>query len=153
MTELQLQLIASSKIIWLAIFSLAYGIGGMYGVKYRRVGGSLFLTCGIALYSYVLGTFSWWLLLYALLLWGALSIGYGAKNIKTKVLKRLRYGFAAGLAAIPIAIVTQQWAMFALHIVLCMAISTLYGVLNPIHARFEETVIACAIGLTPLLMV
>jgi hypothetical protein len=153
MTELQLQLIASSKIIWLALFSLLYGLGGMNGKWKRRIVGSLFLGLGIIVYSLVAGAFSYWLLIYPLLLWGALSIGYGADITKEKVLKRMRYGFAIGFAALPIAIITQQWIMFGSHILLCMGIATLYGVLNPIHARSEETIIACAVGLTPLLMV
>ena len=153
MNELTLQIIASSKIVFLGVFTLLYGLGGISGKWKRRILGSLLLTAGIVVYSLLASTFSYWFILYAPLLYGALSIGYGGDELGEKILKRMRYGFLAGMAALPIAIVTGQWVMFGVHLVLCTALTTIYGVLNPVHARSEETIIATILGFTPLFMV
>jgi hypothetical protein len=57
------------------------------------------------------------------------------------------------LAAIPLAIITGNWIVFALHTALCVVFSVVLGVTNPVYARKEETLIGLTIGLLPLFMV
>lgn len=153
MNENYLQIIASSKILWLGIFSFLYGRGGMWNKAWRRWGGSFFLTLGICLFSYLTKTFSWWFLLYFPLLSLSLHIGYGGDTLADKLIKRGRYGAALGCAALPIALVTGQWLLFGFHLGLCIFVSVLLGVFNPVDARHEETLIASLSGLLPLFMV
>lgn len=153
MDEYLLQWFSFFKIVYVAIFALLYGLGGIRHKEIRRWAGSFFLTVGIVVFSLWLKTYNMWLLGYWPLLASALSIGYGADDLKTKLIKRSRYGAACGFASIPIAIVTGQWVMFALHIFLCVFISTLWGTLNMKDARHEETAIGFFIGFLPLYMV
>lgn len=153
MSEVLLQNIASLKLLTVAIFATMYGWGGMISKPIRRVGGSLFLTSAIVGFSLWTQTFNWWICLYALLLWGALSMGYGATKTKDKIIKRTYCGLAYALASLPIAIVTSAWVLFALHTVMCVGVSVTLGVINPVHARYEETLIGATIATLPLFMV
>ena len=154
MSEQTLQIIESTKILLVGTFAYLYGRGGVHNKALRRIFGSLTLTTGVVLYSLWLGTFNYLLLSYALLLYASLSIGYGADDTKTKLIKRSRYGLAAGVAALPIAITTASWALFGLHIFLCILVSVTLGVWNITRsARAEETLIGATIGLLPLYMV
>ena len=80
--------------------------------------------------------------MYLPLLIGALSIGYGASVTATKVRKRLLYGLALGFSACPLAILSQMWALWGLHIAVCILFSVVLGVWNIAgNARNEETLI------------
>ena len=153
MDENFLQLTASFRIVWLAIFTALYGFGGISGKWKRRIIGAIWVTIGLAMFSSLEGNFSWWYLGYAPLFYGAMTLPYGADKIMMKVKKRAAYGCAAGVAALPVAIGSGQWEMFGLHIVLATIISVFFGVLNPVIARKEETIIATYLGVIPLFMV
>lgn len=153
MNESILQLIAFFKIIWLAVFALLYGLGGMNNKLRRRLFGSLFITIGVCLFGAFLENFHWLYLLSFPFFFGALSLGYGADTTQEKVIRRFIAGLAAGFASIPIAIATGQWIMFTFGLVLCTATSIVFGVLNPVNARSEETFIATMYGIIPLFMV
>jgi len=112
MNEYTLQLIQIFKIFWIAGYVALYGFGGIKHKEIRRVYGSLWVAGGICLFSALVNTFSWWFLLIAPLYYGASTFGYGADNIKDKIFKRLIQGMLFTIAALPIAIVTQNWLMF-----------------------------------------
>ena len=156
MTENTLQLVQSLKIVWLAGFAALYGFGGVSGKWKRRIVGSCYLTLGIVGFSLWESNFHWLYISYALLLWGALSIGYGVnsdlqKLLQNKYLVRAVVGFALAFSSIPIAIACHQWTLFFLHTALCISTSTILGVINPTKsARAEETVIATVTGFLPL---
>lgn len=153
MSENLLQIIASLKLVAVAVFATLYGFGGIRGKWKRRILGSCVYTlllCALSLWS---GSFSLWYLSVFPILFGGLSIGYGADDFKDKVIKRSRYGFFCSLAALPVAIVNQAWLMLVLHIFLCVLVSVVLGVFNPTkNARNEETLIGATIGLLPLYM-
>jgi hypothetical protein len=151
--EWTLQLIASFKFIWLAIFTYLYGAGGIKHKPTRRYYGTLWLTLGYVVFSLINGGFSFYYLICYPLLIAATSIGYGADTTGKKIFKRFYCGLAYAFAALPLAIVTSNWVMFALHTLLCLSISITLGVTNPVHARSEETLIGASIGLLPLFMV
>jgi hypothetical protein len=155
MTEEILNIVQALKIVYLAGFSFLYGWGGVSGKWKRRYVGPAYLTGGVVLFSLVQSSFSWFYLGYFFLLMGALSIGYGENSALRKLFKhksivRLVAGFALAFASIPIAIVTGQWLMFGLHILLCCSVSVVMGVGNPISARGEEVIIATTCGFLPL---
>jgi len=153
MSETYLQLLASFRIVWLAIFTLLYGFGGMSGKWKRRIIGALWVTVGLIMFSCLEQAFSWWYIGFALPFYGAMTLPYGADKVGMKVRKRFLYGAAAGCAALPVAIGSGQWAMFGLNIFLCALTSVFFGVLNPVHARKEETIIAAELAIIPLFMV
>lgn len=153
MNEISLQILASLKIVWIAVFTLFYGLGGTINKSLRRFVGALWALAGIILFSILAKDFSYWYLLYAPLLIGALSLGYGGQTFGEKIRKRLICGTAYALTAIPIAIVTGQWLLFGIHSAICVSFSILLGVFNPIPARSEETLIAVSITMIPLFMV
>ncbi len=158
MTENTLNYVQAGKIFYLAGFSLLYALGGTSGKWKRRYIGPVYLVGGVVLFSLIQSVFSWWYLLYLPLLVSALSIGYGEKSklkelFKNKIIVRGIAGFALAFASIPVAIVTGQWLMFCLHILLCMVVSIAMGVGNPISARGEEVVIATIAGFLPLFFI
>lgn len=152
MSETILQWIMLLKLIYLSGFAGLYGFGGIEGKWKRRIVGSLYLTLGVIGFSLWMESFNWWFISYALLLYGALSIGYGAKKIIKKIKKRTIAGLAYGCAAIPIAIGSSSLVLLCLHIALCILVSIVLGVFNPTKsARAEETSIGFIIGFLPLM--
>jgi len=152
MTEIQLQWLSFSKIIFLAFYSLLWGLGGMNGKWKRRLLGSGVLTLGIVVFSLIQQSFSVWYLLCFLLFWGATSLGYGADDVKEKIIKRTYCGLAYGTASLPVAIITGSWVLFGFHLLLCTLVSNILGVVNPVEAREEETIIPFIVGFLPLFM-
>jgi len=152
MSENMLSFIAYLKLITVACYALLYSSGGIKEKWKRRLLGSGLLTAAIAGFSLWTQTFSWHYLWVFPLLYGATSIGYGADEVKEKVFKRSYCGLAYATASLPIAIVNGAWVLLALHIVLCLGISITLGVLNPVHARYEETLLGTTISLLPLFM-
>ena len=151
MSETTLQFIVASKIVWLALFSLLYGLGGIFGKWKRRYIGSAWMMAGIVLYSLIQGVFSYWYLLYLPLLIGALSLGYGADELSEKIKKRAIYGLALSFAPISLFIFNDAWVLWGFHTVICILASVILGVFNPTKsARHEETLIAALSGIGPL---
>jgi len=151
MTENTLQLISGLKILLLAGFAMLYGMGGMSGKYKRRVIAPVVLTAGIIGFSLWTGSFTLWYLLCVPLLFGSLSLGYGATDLKDKLIKRSRYGLACALATLPIFVVQQAWSLLLLHILICVSVSTIAGTWNQTpSARAEETLIGASIALVPL---
>ena len=143
MNEQTLQLISSLKIVWIAIFSYLYGLGGISNKWLRRFIGSAWLMLGIYVFSSWCSTWNIWYLLFLPLSIGALSNGYGAETFSRKVFKRGLYGLFIGLCALPIVVISHFWVLFAFSCCLAIVSSILFGVYNPTkNAREEETLIA-----------
>lgn len=150
MSEITLQWIQLVKLMILAGFAMLYGFGGVSGKWKRRVIGPIIYTAGLCGISLWTDTFNAWYLLCAPLLYGALSIGYGATNISEKIRKRSLYGLACAIASLPV-FWTGAWTLLGLHIAICIATSVVAGVWNQTSsARSEETLIGAAIILVPL---
>jgi len=154
MTETTLQFIVASKILWLAVFVLLYGLGGISGKWKRRFLGSAWMMAGIALYSIIDHSWSFWYMFYFPMLVGALSLGYGADRLSDKLRKRTVYGLAIGFSPLAIVIVNHTYILWVLHIWICVLSSVILGVFNPTKsARHEESLIAAASGLVPLFII
>lgn len=145
-----LQLLAFSKLVWVAVAALLYGLGGMKGKYKRRVFMPVWLGLGVVISSFIEHYFSWWLLLYPPLLYGTLSMGYSGDKLAKKILRRALYGIMAALASLPVAFVTQDWLLFGLHLFVCPVFSVILGAWNPTSAREEESLIGAAAGTLPL---
>ena len=155
MSETVLQVIASCKFVAIGVYALLYGLGGIDGKWKRRVLGALVYTGAIIGFSLLEGSFNWWYLMCAPILFGSTSIGYGAEDneVGKKVFKRFYCGLAYSCVGLPLALINEAWVLFILHTVLCIGTSVLLGVLNPTHARNEETLIGTAISLLPIYMI
>lgn len=149
MGEYGLQIIASLKIVWVAVGSFWYGIGGTEingkGRKWiRRFILPLWMGIGIWVFGHWQGSFQYWHLCYSGLLCFTLHLGYGGTdNVWIKIRKRAIYGLCLGVSALPLALSSHLWILFGFHVALCVASSVLLGVVNPTkNARSEESLIA-----------
>ena len=158
MSEVTIQWIQLVKLLLLAGCATLYGFGGVSGKWKRRYIAPCLATAGIAGISLWSGTFTWLLLLFCPLLTGCYSMGYGEnsklmKLLKNKMIVRAVVGILLGIAAAPIAIVNSAYLLWALHIGICVAVSTISGAFNPMKsARAEETMIGASSLLTVMFM-
>lgn len=154
MSESTLQLIAFLKLIVVAVFGLLYGLGGMRGKWKRRYVAPVVLGVAITGFTLWTNTFNAWSLLCVPLLFGALSLGYGATTTAEKIVKRAIAGAAAACCFIPLFIVFNALTLLFLHIAVCTATSVVCGVWNQTSsARTEETLIGATYVLIPLLTI
>ena len=157
MNEVYLQYIASSKIAWIAAFSLFYGLGGISGKWKRRFIGAAWMLAGVILFSILTKTFHYWYIAYLPLVIGALHVGYGDKGTNSKTFKTKRRaitGLCLALSALPLCFGNNLWALYGCHVVLCLLSSIFLGVYNPAkNARDEETLIATMSSIIPLFLV
>jgi hypothetical protein len=154
MSEITLQWLQAVKILTLGVFAMLYGFGGVSGKWKRRfIAPVLYVlgVCGVTLWT---NTFNAWFLLCAPLLFGGLSLGYGATTTAEKIKKRSICGLACALGSLPIFLVTQAYTLLALHIVVCVLTSVIAGTFNQTSsARAEETMIGASYVLIPLFTV
>lgn len=71
--------------------------------------------------------------------------GYGGEKLWVKVLRRSWTGLLSGLAALPIALVAHSypvWELFWMQLGLAILAHLLLGILNPLKAPYEESLIA-----------
>lgn len=154
--EYKLQFIAFGKTLWICVFALLYGIGGISKKWIRRFLGPLWMLGGVVLFSKIQGVFQWWILLYPVLLCASLHLGYGGTdNVWIKVRKRAIYGLALGVSAFPLCFNSHLWGLFFFHCCLCVVASIFYGVINPFrnNARAEETVLALFLTIIPMFLI
>ena len=144
MSEYTLQIIASLKIVWVAVGSLFYGLGGISNKWIRRFILPLWMGIGIWVFGHWQGSFQYWHLCYSGLLCASLHIGYGGTdNVWIKIRKRSIYGLCLGVSALPLCFGSGMWLLFSAHVGLCIATSVFLGVANPTgNARSEESLIA-----------
>jgi len=154
MDEVTLQWIAILKVLLVAGFAGLYGFGGVSGKWKRRFIAPILLGIGIWGFSTWTQSFHWQYLVCVPLLFGALSIGYGANTTLEKIKKRAIAGSAAAFAFISIFWVLGAWTLFLAHILVCVIISVTAGVWNQTQsARTEETLIGASYALIPMLTI
>lgn len=152
MSENTLQFIVFGKLIWVAVFALLYGMGGISGKWKRRFIAPIWMMLGVFVFSKLTLNWSYWYFIYLPLLIASLHLGYGGTdNTWIKIRKRFLYGLALGIAPATLAVLNTAWTMWGLHIVLCVSFSVILGVFNPTkNARSEETLIATSSVLLPI---
>ncbi len=154
MSEVTLQWISILKILLVGVFAGLYGFGGVRGKWKRRIIAPIVYTLGIVGFSLWTGSFHWSYLLCAVLLYGALTLPYGASIVVEKIKKRSLYGLACVTASLPVFIVNRAWTLLGLHILICVSTSVIAGVWNETSsARAEETMIGASIIFVPLYVI
>lgn len=143
MTEYTLQIIASLKIVWIAVFSYLYGLGGISNKWIRRFVAPAWMMLGIFGFSQWQGVWSnWYLLFYPIAVIG-LHRGYGSDKTMVKVYKRAIYGLILSCASIPIVAHSGYWILFSWSSVVAVLSSVVIGAFDaPRNARDNETLIA-----------
>ncbi len=124
------------------VFALLYVIGGRKWKWLRRFVGGLFLGASVIGLSLMLGSFSWWLLGVPAMYVIALCMGYGGDTIPEKFMRRLIYGIALGGVGLYVGIVSGVWLLGLFQILLAVFASVWLGLLNPVNAVNEESLIA-----------
>jgi len=125
----------------LSAFGYLYAAGGRYGKALRRyVGSAVFVVAALSLAA-TSGVFSWWMVLSMPLLMIALSMGYGADDLPSRLRRRALYGVGVALSSAPFLLSMGQWETLLFQIALAVAASVFYGVVNPTSAVAEEGVI------------
>lgn len=126
-----------------------YSLGGrdkdFMGIRariWKRIFSPIFLSASVLGLSLILGKFSLWFLLAPVLYFAhGYIFGYGGDTFWTKVLRRSLWSIFITACALPIAIVTHGWAMFALQGVIGLILTLTAGLVNPITAPEEEFLI------------
>jgi hypothetical protein len=150
LSEVTLQWIQLIKILAIGVFATLYGFGGVSGKWKRRIIAPVTFIAGIIGISLWTGSFKLSLLYSVWLLFITLTIGYGASDTKTKIIKRSRAGLANAVASLSIFWVTGSWTLLFLHIAVVTATSVVCGVWNQTSsARAEETLIGASIVMIP----
>jgi len=154
MGEITLQWIQILKILAIGVFAGLYGFGGVSGKWKRRIIAPVTFIAGIIGFSLWTQSFHWSLLYSVWLLFITLTIGYGASDTKTKIIKRSRAGLANAVAALSIFWVTGAWTLLFLHIAVVTATFVVAGVWNQTSsARAEETLIGASIVTIPYFVI
>lgn len=153
MSEILLQWITWIKLVVISLFALFYGLGGMDGKWKRRFVAPAIYILALIVFSLVQKTFSFYYLICLPLMIGGLCLGYGAENTGMKIFKRILCGVAISLAFLPVAIINHSWVLYPLHCILSTSFPVLLGVLNPVQAREEESLIATSYVLLPIFMI
>lgn len=154
MTEYNLQLIASLKIIWLACFGYLYGLGGISNKWIRRFIAPAWMMLGIFSFSQWQGVWSYWYLLFYPIAVIGLHRGYGSDKTMVKVYKRAVYGLILSCASIPIVAHSHYWFLFALSCFISVLSCVVIGAFDaPRNARDNETLIATFCFLLTLFLI
>jgi len=154
MSEYQQQLICSLQVVWVAIFSYLYGVGGIHNKWIRRFVGTGWMMLGVFGFSEWLGSWSPWYLTFWPLAFSATTLPYGKDIFMLKLRDRIFQGLAFGVAPAAMAINNHCWSAWFFHIGLCLAACVSIGAFNIFpNARKNETLIATFCFLLALFMV
>lgn len=155
MPETRLVWLAAVKLFLVFAFAMCYTMGGRtqrwrHGKVWRRYVGALILglgTCGLALAA---GTFRLPMLISVGAFAAALSLGYGADDVATKLRRRSLYGLAVGVAGLPLALGGGTLGLWLVQTAFAIMISVGLGVWNPARSAVEEETMI-AVGSTFML--
>ena len=129
------------KFALIGVFVLCYLIGGRKWKWVRRILGSAIFGLGLVLFSLWQRCFSYYLLSYPILLFAALSLGYGGDSNWEKIRRRFIYGLCVGLSCLPVVIIYQRWGMGAIQVVQSILASIICGVANHVIPGFDMTAV------------
>ena len=120
-----------------------HGLIGKQKVLRRFVGG-LLISLGTLAFSAFLGSYQHWYWLAVLFYPAALTMGYGGDSPGEKFWRRLVYGLAVGACSLVFGVVLGGKMLYLSYyqIALSVSASLFFGLLNPLQAADEETVIA-----------
>lgn len=137
------------KLLIICIFSILYCLGGMQFKFLRRFIAPAVLCGGMFYFSR-----DWRSLAQMPLMMFSLSLGYGADTILEKVIKRLIFGLANGLAFSVYNILNKRWLLVTFQVTLTIAAFIFFGAFTPFEtARTEELILGLFIAAIPMFSV
>lgn len=149
--EKKIQIRQYLKLLCVLIFACLYAWGGMENKWLRRFVAPTFL-CLSSFYF----CRDWRVLLQMPLLFGSLSLGYGADITWIKILKRSIFGLAnASTAWVHFWTCETKkffYILIGLNYTFILLSCIILGVFNPLHARAEELLIGFSIGIISMFM-
>ena len=134
------------KLLIVVVFATLYSWGGMEFKWLRRFLAPTILTAGMFYF-----TMDWKSLVGLPLMFGSLSLGYGADETWIKIIKRWLFGLANGSTTSTYNILYKRWLLVFTQIALCTSLIIILGVWNPLIARAEELTIGVFISILPLM--
>lgn len=147
MTEKNQQIRVIIKLLICVAFGILYAWGGMEHKWLRR-----FVAPAVLCLSMFAFSRNWRTLPQMLLMFGSLSLGYGATTLWLKILRRGLFGLANGITSSGYNFWRKKWLLAGTQIGLLIALYIIMGVWNPIgSARAEESFLGIMIALIPLL--
>lgn len=121
------------KLLIAGIFAVLYSLGGMEHKWLRRFLAP-FILCG--------GTFyfskDWRSLISFPVMCLSLSLGYGADETITKIIKRGVFGLANGISTSLLNIIRKKYAWALFQVILLVSAYIIFGVWGLVDARTEE---------------
>ena len=144
--EYKIQIRALFKLFWVVGFALLYAWGGIDNKVLRRFIAPAWLGIGMWAFS---GDWRVWLQIPLLI--AGLHLGYGADTLWHKIARRMVYGLAVAVTPVSHLLdknINRRSAciMLMLNLLICVTVIVILGVLNPVPARYEETIIGFVIG-------
>jgi len=152
MSEKKYQIKIAGSLLVVVVCATLYAWGGMEYKFLRR-----FIAPSLAAIYLSLLNRDILQLLKAPLLGLASSLGYGADATWLKIMKRLYVGLAFGLGASITDVIkairddSKKWLVVGYTLVVIVSSYVLFGVLNPVHARVEETLLGSLVYLMAIL--
>ena len=147
MNEKKIQLKIFLKFLVICIFAGLYAWGGMEFKWLRR-----FLAPAILCFSMFGFTKDWKTLLQMPLMFGTLSLGYGAASMWGKILRRGIFGLANGFSSSTYNILKKRWLLVGIQVVLLVGLYIAIGVWNPfLTARAEESFLGLIIPIIAIM--
>lgn len=145
--EYKKQFEALGRILWVVVFALLYGLGGIEYKFLRRFLAPLWLGGGLYLFSR-----DWRKCSQAFFLMGALHLGYGADAVLEKIARRAIFGAAAGITPLWMFFQKGAWRVWLFNVALCVGAYIVFGVWNPFpSARIEEMTLGFLVGFLSLM--
>jgi len=134
------------------LYALAYALGGRDEAPifvpriWRRIIAPMLFSTLVVLMSLLFGKFDNIMLSFIPFLVSVHWVGgYGGDTLWEKVLRRIWTGLLLGLAALPIALAAHSypvWELFWMQLALAISAHLFLGILNPLKAPYEESLIA-----------
>ena len=117
-------------------------LGGRSGGRLlkRVVAPLLFCTTTIGL-SLLVGKFQWWFMTSFVAYFVSCMVGYGGNTLWEKIERRFIWSLIRSISAITFCLFTGAWVLMILQTAVGLISSILLGILNPLNAPQEETLI------------
>lgn len=147
MNEWQLVWITGLKVWAISFFTMCYIIGGRDFKWVRRFLGGIGFSSLVTVNAILIGSFHWILLTLFILMPLGLSLGYGEDSKLGKFWPRFLYGLYFAILGLVLGYFLNL-TLGIFQFFLALITTVVLGTRNPVHAVYEEALIALGLTLT-----
>lgn len=140
--EFLVGLLAFGKMLFICGFGFLYMWGGRKHKWVRRFVGGGYLALGLIGFAIIGRNFHWLMIAGIVTYPVALSVGYGGDTLWQKLGRRAIYTAGLCAAGLPYAFFGAFPWVFGLQCMIALAFNIILGIINPLEAAEEETMIA-----------